>query len=33
VMRAEDGNLPLRELISQVYGPALTVSDVWLWRP
>ncbi|GAA3950569.1 hypothetical protein [Actinoplanes auranticolor] len=33
VMRAEPGNEPLRELVSQVYGPALTVSDVWLWRP
>jgi hypothetical protein len=33
VMRAEIGNLPLRDLVSQVYGPAMTVSDVWLWRP
>jgi hypothetical protein len=33
VMRAEAGNLPLRDLVSQVYGPAMTVSDVWLWRP
>ena len=32
VMRAEAGNLPLRDLVSQVYGPAMTVSDVWLWR-
>ncbi|WP_212995845.1 hypothetical protein [Winogradskya consettensis] len=33
VMRDEPANQPLRDLISQVYGPSMTVSDVWLWRP
>jgi hypothetical protein len=33
VMRAEAGNAALRELFTQVYGPALTVGDVWLWQP
>jgi hypothetical protein len=33
VMRAEARNLPLRGLVSQVYGPAVTVGEVWLWRP
>lgn len=33
VMRAEDGNLPLKSLISEVFGPPVTVSDVWLWKP
>ncbi|MFI6079194.1 hypothetical protein ACIA5C_47600 [Actinoplanes sp. NPDC051343] len=30
VMRAEAVNLPLRTLISEVFGPPVTVSDVWL---
>lgn len=33
VMRAEPANEPLRDLMTQVYGPATTVRDVWLWRP
>ncbi|WP_249998322.1 glycosyltransferase 87 family protein [Actinoplanes sp. M2I2] len=33
VMRAEAFNLPLRSLVSQVYGPPETVRDVWLWKP
>ena len=33
VMRAETGNTALWQLVSQVYGPPLTTSDVWVWQP